>query len=175
MKRIILLFILSIGLIITAYGQTISDVIEYSNTLSFAHVTVTQKVYTRDSFNSAWFDRHKENRTPALNFIRRYGNGNGTVAVTFHDEFQFDTTIYDKQNDKVVSIECRILFLGGSNVYQYAPQNDYDRIRNVDEPGGKYRLIEYSRTLYSQDSTNNFILLYNMSLNGNGLATAIFQ
>jgi len=177
MKRYGLFLVLFVGFVFSVFSQQgIAEVItllgDYSRSRSYAQLTITQKVYTRDSSNATWFDRYKRTFSvdPAT-IERKRAQGGGTVGISFHDEFKFNITVYDRENDKVVFLECSILYIDGANVTPYANQNTYERSRDVDEPSGRHWLYESREVDSSSRLTNNFLMLYTITLGGDGLAT----
>jgi len=129
----------------------------------FAVLKSHTRTYTRDSYNAAWFDRHKESGNPNV-VINRKSQYLPIANGALTNEYRFETTFYNSNKNVVVSVDVSIQFIDSPVVYviyiPYAQQNHYERRRQVDEPSGKYALYEESVPCEADAGAKAFIQLY---------------
>jgi len=167
MKKIIL-FLLLIGFSYSVFGQsaTIDEINNYANSSNlYSTLKLITKIYTRDSSNSAWFDRLKESGNPNIT-IQRSTTTRDVIGAQLENEYSYNTTFYSSQYNVVISIDVTLQFLSPIVLPEYVPyllESQYDRRKLINEPSGSYTLREQAGAYTSVNGAKLFIQSYKNS------------
>jgi hypothetical protein len=148
----------------SAFGQsvTLNEIREYASGRQYATLNIITKYYVRDSSNSTWFDKIKESGNPTI-VIERTGGRRDVVNGTLLNAYRFETTFYNSANNLVIYLDTTLQFLDVTVLPEYVPylsENQYDRRKAVNEPGGSYTLREFAGSYRASDAAGLFIRSY---------------
>jgi len=166
MKKVIL-FLLLIGFSYSVFGQsaTVDDIIYNVSSHEYATLKIITKIYTRDSYNSAWFDRHKESGNPDI-IIQCSTTPRDVIGAQLRNEYRYNTTFYNNKYNVVISLDVTLQFLEPTVLPEYVPyllESQYDKRRAIDEPSGKYTLREQAGAYTAENGAKLFIQSYKNS------------
>jgi hypothetical protein len=164
MKKKIILFLLFIGFSYSVFGQDVT-LEEIRNNYHYATLKMITKIYTRDSSNSAWFDRLKESGNPNI-IIQRSTIIRDVIGAQLQNEYSYNTTFYNSQYNVVISLDVTLQFLEPIVLPEYVPyllESNYDRRRFINEPSGSYTLREQAGAYRAKDGASLFIKSYESS------------
>jgi len=166
MKKIIL-FLLLIGFSYSVFGQsaTVDDIIYNVSSHEYATLKIITKIYTRDSSNSAWFDKLKESGNPNI-IIQRSTIYRDVIGAQLKNEYSYNTTFYNSQYNVVISLDVTLQFLEPIVLPEYVPyllESQYDRRKLINEPSGSYTLREQAGAYRAEDGASLFIQSYKNS------------
>jgi len=144
-------------------SAVLNEIIEYAKGMDYAILKMNTKIFTRDSFNATWFDRHKASSNPNIDIKRTRAN-RSVISATLTNEYRFETTFYSSEYNQVLSLDISLQFVKSMVVrpenIPYLWENHYDRSREVDEPSGKYTLNESSTPGTAENGARIFTRLY---------------
>ena len=167
MKRYVFFFAFVLGFVFSVFGQSVSfdEIRDFARGggRRFATLRINTKLYQRDSSNGDWFDGIRNSGNPAIVIQRTSGQRN-VVNATLLNEYRFEATFYNAQNNLVITNEVVLQFLdslvvSAGNV-PFLVESQFDRRRAVNEPSGRYTLREFAGAYGASDGANLFISWY---------------
>jgi hypothetical protein len=166
MKRFTLFFVFVFVFVgFSVFGQSLNEIREYASGRQYATLKIITKYYMRDSSNAAWFDRIKESGNPNI-VIEQTSGRRDVIHAVLLNEYRFETTFYNSANNLVIYLDTTLQFLDAVTLPEYVPylsENQYDRRRAVNEPGGSYTLREFAGAYRASDAADLFIKSYENS------------